>query len=283
MDAQISTTFYSILAQFGGATFIVLGLSGWLGKLWVQRILAQDKAKYDIEMEKLKNNYLKEFESAKALNLKLENTLTTSNATYMESRKLYAEKRMSAICDAWQKIQDLNNKAPLAFGLYGMLGNAMFSGENSKDLQPETELMHINKLRKETSIDFLKLFLDDKAVQIFNANSLLIMRVTIFLRDEFAGRSSDFDWRTDEAIRDSLKQALEDDYETLRKEEWDLGEVQIQLQNKFLKHLKKLATGSDLAEEALQHSHGFVRTLDQIRKIEIETEKNVRAPGKDKH
>jgi len=45
----------AILASIGGAAVIMLGLSSWLGKVWANRILEQDRLKYASELENLRN------------------------------------------------------------------------------------------------------------------------------------------------------------------------------------------------------------------------------------
>ncbi|MCW9059920.1 MAG: hypothetical protein OQL11_13715 [Gammaproteobacteria bacterium] len=45
----------AILASAGGAAAIIFGLSSWLGKVWANRILEQDKLRYTSELEKIKN------------------------------------------------------------------------------------------------------------------------------------------------------------------------------------------------------------------------------------
>lgn len=45
----------AILASAGGAAAIIFGLSSWLGKVWANRILEQDKLRYTSELETIKN------------------------------------------------------------------------------------------------------------------------------------------------------------------------------------------------------------------------------------
>lgn len=45
----------AILASVGGAAAIIFGLSSWLGKVWANRILEQDKLRYTSELEKIRN------------------------------------------------------------------------------------------------------------------------------------------------------------------------------------------------------------------------------------
>lgn len=45
----------AIISSTGGATLIILGFSSWLGKVWANRILERDRARYQSEIEQLKN------------------------------------------------------------------------------------------------------------------------------------------------------------------------------------------------------------------------------------
>ena len=42
-----------VIAVLGGGGFIVAGLSSWLGKVWANRLMAEEKAKYEKELERL--------------------------------------------------------------------------------------------------------------------------------------------------------------------------------------------------------------------------------------
>lgn len=44
----------AILTSVGGAAAIIFGFSSWLGKVWANRILEQEKLKYTSELEKIK-------------------------------------------------------------------------------------------------------------------------------------------------------------------------------------------------------------------------------------
>jgi hypothetical protein len=47
----------AILAAIGGGGALVLALSSWLGKIWAERILNQDRHRYNVEIEKVKSDY----------------------------------------------------------------------------------------------------------------------------------------------------------------------------------------------------------------------------------
>jgi hypothetical protein len=52
--SEIWQTAGAVLASLGGGATIVLAMSTWLGKVWANRILAKDRARYSKEIEGLK-------------------------------------------------------------------------------------------------------------------------------------------------------------------------------------------------------------------------------------
>ena len=58
----VGSVLFSVLSAGG----IIFGLSSWLGKVWANRILEQDKANYNREIEKIKNKFTKELEYYKS-------------------------------------------------------------------------------------------------------------------------------------------------------------------------------------------------------------------------
>ena len=55
----------AIIASLGGGAALVFAFSSWLGKVWANRILEGDKAKYAQELEDLKSRYLRDTEKYK--------------------------------------------------------------------------------------------------------------------------------------------------------------------------------------------------------------------------
>ena len=60
----------SVILSVGSSSALILGLSSWLGKVWANRILEKDKAKFQNEMEIIKSNHLKDIENLKSEHLK---------------------------------------------------------------------------------------------------------------------------------------------------------------------------------------------------------------------
>ncbi|MCG8672623.1 MAG: hypothetical protein MI867_24690 [Pseudomonadales bacterium] len=57
----------TVLSSVGGSAIIIGGLSNWLGKVWANRILEQDKKRYQEEIELLKKQYEVHFDGLKAV------------------------------------------------------------------------------------------------------------------------------------------------------------------------------------------------------------------------
>jgi hypothetical protein len=54
--SEIWQTAGAVVLSLGGGGVIVLALSSWLGKVWAERILAADRAKYAREIEELRGS-----------------------------------------------------------------------------------------------------------------------------------------------------------------------------------------------------------------------------------
>ena len=55
----------AVIVSLGGAGAIVLGCSSYFGKMWANKLMESDKAKYAQELESLKNKFTNETESYK--------------------------------------------------------------------------------------------------------------------------------------------------------------------------------------------------------------------------
>lgn len=49
----------AIIASLGGGALIVFGMSSWLGKVWANRLMQNDRAKHEKDLESLKNKLKK--------------------------------------------------------------------------------------------------------------------------------------------------------------------------------------------------------------------------------
>jgi hypothetical protein len=85
----------AILGSVGGSAIIIIGLSSWLGKVWANRILEQDKLKYSSELELIKN--------------KLQSESEKQNLMF----SLYFEGQFKLYNDLWVSLAELQNGVEL--------------------------------------------------------------------------------------------------------------------------------------------------------------------------
>jgi len=82
----------AIIVSVGGSGLIIVGLSSWLGKIWANRILQDEKSKHDNELEKYKSQLVTEIEKIKMIN---------NNATYVSQK--HFEKEQEILMLIWER------------------------------------------------------------------------------------------------------------------------------------------------------------------------------------
>lgn len=78
----------AVLVSTGCGGAIIFGLSSWLGKVWANRILENEKAEHSKELEKYKKELAEELEHVKSFNDK---ALHVSKAQYDNEYRIYTE------------------------------------------------------------------------------------------------------------------------------------------------------------------------------------------------
>ncbi len=250
------------LAAVGGGGVIILGFSSWLGKVWANKILEKDKFKYSQELELLRS-----------ANRDLYDSLSLTNATYFESKKAFAEKRVQAIDEVWRSFIEFRDKVPSEIiwldiftvdELVKLLENSEFSG-----YKKNTDLDVIAKIIPKNP-DILRPFMDDKTYQVFGMHTVIVFRLCWYFNACSSGETPTYDWRDDCCIVRTLSTGLsEQEYQQFRKEKWSVQTLLDFLQSRMSDHLKSIATGADLAKEAMDHSVEFSKAVTSIRNDEI--------------
>lgn len=94
----------AIIASVGGAGIIIIALSNYIGKIVANKIFEKEKAKYTKEIEKYKNELLKELERIKVLN---EKSIFVSN--------LHFEKEFQIYLELWENLFNVINATDMLF------------------------------------------------------------------------------------------------------------------------------------------------------------------------
>lgn len=236
---------------------IIFGLSSWLGKVWANRILEEDRKNYTAELDQLR-----------ARSKYVNDALATTNTTYLESRKNYAQKRAEAISYVWAKSNSAKKQAPSILGFLGVLKASAFSGTKFAGYEEATSLDTLHKLVMEHSIDDQLLYLDAKTGNIYNNYIKILVRGSYFIHSWIRGEGEEKEkwWLDQDVIRDAIKSIFEDESEKVFEQVRNFGQLQNLIFDLLLNHLKRLATGSDLAKETLLDSHNFIDIVDEIEK-----------------
>jgi hypothetical protein len=83
----------SVLLSLGGGGLIVMSLSGWLGKVWANRLMQQDMAKHNRDLEELKSKF-------EAVNQRLQAQLDKALHVY----RIQFETEFKALTEIWAKV-----------------------------------------------------------------------------------------------------------------------------------------------------------------------------------
>lgn len=104
-----------IVAMSGLSSFVsvatVAALSGWLGKIWADRILEKDKAKYQEEMESIRIRGQQDLERLKQDGQELLEKLKLGQEKRLLAHRLQYETEFGIYTDLWATICKLNRMA----------------------------------------------------------------------------------------------------------------------------------------------------------------------------
>lgn len=105
--AEIFQVAGAVIISLGGAGAVLWGLSSFLSRVWANRILEQDRAKYVAQFERLKNDYQRDLERLKG-ELETERQklqVHLDRAVYVH--RVQFEKEFAALSEIWKCIAEL--------------------------------------------------------------------------------------------------------------------------------------------------------------------------------
>jgi hypothetical protein len=99
---DVFKTAAAILASIGIGGATVAALAGWLGKVWANRLMEQDRAKYSTELEALKSKFE---QSHRKLQAELDKTIF--------GHQLRTQTEFNALLELWKKVPPLESELPM--------------------------------------------------------------------------------------------------------------------------------------------------------------------------
>lgn len=252
------------IGAVGGAGLLVVALSSWLGKVWANRILENDRQKYANQLESLKTtneNYI--------------NSLSLTHSAYLENSKAFTEKRIMAIQVLWEEMIRLRDERPSPIIWLDILMPSEYEhfktnpklqyAEKSVDFESIAEVMKSNA-------DLVRPFLDDRAYQLYWSYRALTARLCHFIQRIYSVGATGETWREDDGIAKILATALtEDEVKKMNSEKWSTLVTFNYLEGLLTNHLRELGSGTKLGERALSDSMKFYSAAAELKK---EHEKN---------
>lgn len=101
---EIFETAFAIIVSFGGAGAIVFALSSWLGKVWANRILEEEKKEHQKEIDDYKSR----------LSIEL-SRISSNNEKAVHTTKTQYDKEFEIYLEIWDKVSKCINYTSLLY------------------------------------------------------------------------------------------------------------------------------------------------------------------------
>jgi hypothetical protein len=98
-----------VIASLGGGGAIVLGLSGWLGKVWAERLMEKERHEHAQALESDRAKYAKELEALKAKYEQTHRRLQNELDKTIYGHQLKTQTEFNALMELWKKVPPLES------------------------------------------------------------------------------------------------------------------------------------------------------------------------------
>lgn len=260
-------TMLNIIGSLGGVSFIIISLSGWIGKIWASRILENEK-----------NSLSKDLENFKTTNQSFLNAINSSSSLYLDAQKVYATERISAIKSLWSDLMELRDKKPsaiiyldfLRFEEYGQI----YQNEKVDFFDDELSPNNMIKLLKKDT-EKLRPFIDEHSYILFFTYRAIIGRLAIYLMNIRTNGAPQQPWQLDSGIVSILKTVFnEEQIIDIQQKPWSTTDLFEKIEFSLVEHLRELSSGSDLSKKSLNNMMQLNEHAAIIRSFEIKQKEN---------
>lgn len=205
----------SIVASVGGAGAIILGLSSWLGKVWADRIHLRTSAKYQQEIEEVRNRYNVELELSRGEIAERRDLLNNLYKSMSSGHSLSHQRILDSIAVLWNKTLEMRELTSSVLFMYAIL------------LPEEVETLPIGKLSGMTSemteeelafgaqsitteVERIRPFIGESLWRIFSVYSMFSGRLALkVIRGKSEGKIYNWDKTFDGEYDKALFQGLQ--------------------------------------------------------------------------
>lgn len=266
MAASAFEIVQAFLLSIGGAAFIILGLSSWLGKVWAARILEKDRLRYTKEMESIKQS-----------NKTISDALNVASSAHSETLKIYAELRSKAISQLWNDFLKIKNATPLSLFFLDLIphgktvsqiltvkGKAGINGQFSDS----------KRLFMELSSECFSPYLDERHLELLYLYRKAVFRIHYYYEKIESNDSvNDGSWRFDELLLAQFKLTFgEDTSLKMQNDKWTISYFLTFIEKHLITELRHALNGEKDSNSILEKALKNISEVSEIRMLELKSD-----------
>jgi len=144
---EIIKTVLAVIGALGGAAVVVGGLAAWLGKVWADRLFLKESARYQKEIEDLKNQYTIELEHIRAEISERHDLLANTHSALSSGYAASHERIIQAMEELWKTVKNIGSFVSPQIFFYQILAPEEY---NNLDVDQQKKVLTI---RPQVEID----------------------------------------------------------------------------------------------------------------------------------
>lgn len=265
---ELAEAVIKALWVFGGAQVVVVGLAAWLGKVWVGRVLEQDRRRTEELRAALARDRDDHIERLRHELRAVESMTAAARDAFAFGSQASHERRLHAVEALWAVVLKLRVSTNLLRGLY----DALVQGEHEAAIRnPENRLLRDCNWKKVAEmaemgpqIEVHRPFLSERLWHLFFVYSFVLIRSCIVTLRAIAGEPFVI-WYDDPGIRQILGAALtQNEQAEIFSGRFPFSNCVDILEGKILEESERVISGRRAGEEALDRERELARTISSV-------------------
>lgn len=265
--SAIKETAKEITLLLGGTNLILVATITWLSKIWMDRILENERRKTQVIVEQLKGSLTQEREK---LNSVLKTQLDQSRyffektvSFFSENQKSIYEKRLLAFEQIWRTVQKFRQLAPFLLDI--LLEKEYELIKTNPELKEFLQRCDENELLKQcklidSEIESHRIYIPALIWQLYYSYRLISIRPILKYKLIVTSKTSDtpiIPWYKDSTLHTIIVNLLDEkeleEFDDLHTGQlsWTLNRIEIKLLDMFQKYLSGDILLADMNEKAI--------------------------------
>jgi hypothetical protein len=262
--SAIKETAKEITLLLGGTSIVLVAIITWLGKIWMDRILENERRKTQVVVEQLKNSLTLEREK---LNIVLKTQLDQSRyffektvSFFSENQKSIHEKRLLSFEQIWKTVQKFKQLAPFLLDFlleeeYKLIKTnpklkAFLQGYDEKELLKQCNLI-------DSEIESHRIYIPALIWQLYYSYRLISIRPMFKYKLLLTSDTVVIPWYKEPTLHTIIVNLLDEkeleEFEGLQRWQlsWILDRIEIKLLDIFQQYLSGDVLLADMNEKAI--------------------------------